>query len=49
MKNGNKLLINQIKSLTKQLPNNQKKKKKNLNRIVINVRLAENEIIPTVD
>ena len=28
MKNGNKLLINQIKSLTKQLPNNQKKKKK---------------------
>ena len=50
MKNGNKLLINQIKSLTKHLPNNQKKKKKkNLNRIVINVRLAENEIIPTVD
>ena len=50
MKNGNKLLINQIKSLTKQLPNNQKKKKKkNLNRIVINVRIAENEIIPTVD
>ena len=52
MKNGNKLLINQIKSLTKQLPNNQNKKKtkkKNLNRIVINVRLAENEIIPTVD
>ena len=49
MENGNKTLVNQMKSLTKQLPNKKKILQKNLNHVAINVKPAENEIIPTID